>query len=83
MIKGITKITVMFILTGSIVFCGTRSAKTSRIITGKSAVLLSPVVGENKRAVFEERYFSTQENDTIKKRSHKRRRKVRRPREGR
>ena len=78
-----TKITVLMILTFSVILCGTKVVGSNSILTGKNAVALSPTEGANKRVVFEERFFSTNENDTIKKRSHKRRRKVRRPREGR
>ena len=78
-----TKITVLMIFTFSVVLCGTRVTGSNLVLTGKSAVSLPLKEGANKRVVFEERYFLINENDTIKKRSHKRRRKVRRPREGR
>ena len=83
MIRMNTKIILSMFFTFSIVLCGERVAGSNLVLTGKNAVSFPLKEGVNKRVVFEERSFSTNENDTIKKRSHKRRRKVRRPREGR
>ena len=58
------------------------ASKESSVLSGEAAISLSPKK-VSKRIDFITKTFSTEDENVIKKRSHKRRRKVRRPRQGR
>jgi len=81
------KIFKNIVLLGFVVFSlahgNTKNAGDSRIITGKSVSTFTVTTKPNGRTSLEENYFSIMDDESLKKRSHKRRRKVRRPREGR
>ena len=54
-----------------------------RVVTGNDVGSFALNENSKGRTAIEDKYYNTNDNETIKKRSHKRRRKVRRPREGR
>ena len=58
------------------------ASKESTVLSGEAAISLSPNK-VSKRIDFITKTFSTEDDNIVKKRSHKRRRKVRRPRQGR
>ena len=58
------------------------NTKEIYVYSGEAVINLSPSKS-SKRIDFISKTYSTQDDDSIKKRSHKRRRKVRRPRQGR
>ena len=57
-------------------------AETKAVYSGEDAITLSPQKS-SKRVDIIIKTYSTEDDNVIKKRSHKRRRKVRRPRQGR
>ena len=66
----------------SFVFSAQIETNSFSILYGDNLIKLSPLNDLNSRSSFEQKEYKT-DNYTIKKRSHKRRRKIRRPREGR
>ena len=81
--KLFKNITLLVFLIASFSFANIGNSKVSRVITGKAVASFALSKGTSARTAIEEKIYNSHENDTIKKRSHKRRRKVRRPREGR
>ena len=76
--KIMTKISTLLIMI-SFVFTNT---KELYVYSGESVINLSPVT-KNKRVDIINKTYSTDSDEPLKKRSHKRRRKIRRPRQGR
>ena len=76
-------IVLMGLVLFSVSLGSTKTAGNYRIITGKSVSAFTVTVKPNGRTSIEEKCYSIKDDQPLKKRSHKRRRKVRRPREGR
>ena len=63
-------------------FCSFSNTNENSVYSGEDAIYLSPKKA-SKRINIIKKTFATEDEHVIKKRSHKRRRKVRRPRQGR
>ena len=81
--KNYKNIILMGFVVLSFSFGNTKNDDKSRIITGKSVSYFAVTVKPNGRTSIEEKCYGIADDQPLKKRSHKRRRKVRRPREGR
>ena len=72
----------LFVLIISLMVFALANAKEAYIYSGDAVIALSPNKSSKRIDIIEKTYATNDEN-IIKKRSHKRRRKVRRPRQGR
>ena len=79
MMKIIINILILILGLSSFVFSNTNEKS---VYSGDDAISLSPKKA-SKRINIIKKTFATEDEHVIKKRSHKRRRKVRRPRQGR
>ena len=77
--KNIIKILSMSLIIFSFVFSNTNEMS---IYSGDAVISLSPIK-KTKRVDVIKKTFATDSDEPLKKRSHKRRRKIRRPRQGR
>tara|TARA_Y100001935_G_scaffold30569_1_gene23939 strand:- start:574 stop:810 length:237 start_codon:yes stop_codon:yes gene_type:complete len=78
MINFIKNISISFLLT-SFVFSNTNELP---VYSGDAVIALSPLK-KTKRTDIIKKSYATDSDEPLKKRSHKRRRKIRRPRQGR